>query len=147
VSYHVVRLFAVLNHAPNLCKDATSCQLVFPAQQIGRSNDIFLFSGGPTLGLAPKGKWLVVASTRVEGEVGEEALAVAKRELSAVLPLLKPAKKLFAEVSPYYEPAEGRGVEGLHVCSSCDEATHFDSVEADVVRLYESIMGEGIADE
>lgn len=153
-SYKVVRLFAVLAHAPNLCKDASSCQLLMPAQELGRENDVFLFAGGPTLGLAPKGKWLVVASTRVEGDPDGEAIAVAKRELAAVLPLLKPAKKLLAEVVPYYEPAaaaaaEEEGEEGgtplpanLHVCSSCDESTHLDSVEAEVLRLYEAIAGE-----
>lgn len=46
-----------------------------------------LGSAGPALGLAPKGKWLVMVSTRLEGEIDGEALAVAKRELAAVRPL------------------------------------------------------------
>ncbi|KAL1514802.1 hypothetical protein AB1Y20_003888 [Prymnesium parvum] len=142
-SHKVVRLYAVLAHAPNLCKEATSCHLVIPAQECGRSNDIFLFAGGPTLGVAPKGKWLVVASTRLEGECDGEALALAKRELAAVLPLLKPAKKLLAEVVPCYAPKEDeQPPEGLHLCASCDETTHFDSVEEDVLRVYEAITGE-----
>jgi len=142
--YKVVRLYAVLAHPPNMCKEAASCQLVMPAEEVGRANDIFLFAGGPTLGLAPKNKWLVVASTRIEGEVtgDETALALAKRELAPVLQMLKPAKKLLAEVVPYYEPMEGAESESLRLCGSCDEATHFDSVEADVLRLYEAIVGD-----
>lgn len=145
--YKVVRLFAVLAHAPNLCKEATSCQLLLPAQEVDRENDVYLFAGGTTLGLAPKGKWLVVASTKIEADVaaGEDALAVAKRELAAVLPLLKPAKKLFAEVTPYYAPKEEGMPAQLHVCASCDEATHLDSVEKDVLRLYEDITGEALS--
>ena len=45
-SHKVVRLFAVLSHPPNLCKEATSCQLVLPAEQCGRENDVHLFAGG-----------------------------------------------------------------------------------------------------
>ena len=86
----IVRLFAVLSHAPNLCKDASSCQLLMPAAQLGRKSDVYMSSYGPSHGVAPKGKWVVVASARVEGDVdGMDAMAVAKRELAAVLPLLK----------------------------------------------------------
>lgn len=58
-----------------------------------------------------------------------------------VLPLLKPAKKLFAEVVSCYVPKEG-DTPNIHVCSSSDETTHFDSVEAEVLQLYEGITGE-----
>jgi len=145
-SYKVVRLFAVLAHPPNMCKEATSCQCIFPAQQCDRKNDVYMFAAGPLLSVAPKGKWLVVASTRVEGSVDDAtALAVAKRELSVVLPLLKPAKKLFAEIRPQYELREGGEAPGLHICTSCDAASHFDSVEADVTRIYEELTGETLA--
>ena len=61
-----------------------------------------------------------------------------------MLPILKPAKKLLAEVVPYYTPTEQGAPSSLHVCASCDEATHFDSVEADVLRVYEAITGESL---
>jgi len=108
----------------------------------GRSNDIYLFTASSPLGVTPKDKWMVVASTRVEGELDADALAVAKRELVAVLPVLKPAKKLFAELLPYYEPTAESGTPNLHVCASCDATSHFDSVEAEVLGLYEQITGE-----
>ena len=89
----------------------------------------------------------VVASARVEGDTdGLDALAVAKRELAAVLPLLKPTRKLFAEVSPYMEPDEEQQLpERLHLLSSLDESSYFDSVEADVERAFERVTGERLA--
>ena len=61
-----------------------------------------------------------------------------------MLPILKPAKKLLAEVVPYYAPKADGTPTSLHVCASCDEATHFDSVESDVLRVYEAITGESL---
>jgi len=145
-SYQVVRLFAVLSHAPNLCKDSTSCQLLMPAAQCGRAHDISLVSFGPTHGAAPKGKWVVVASARVEGSTdGLDALGIAKRELAAVLPLLKPTRRMFAEVVPYLEPQPDAGLDNLHIMRSCDETSHLDSVQKDVEDIFERITGETLA--
>jgi len=142
----MVRLFAVLNHAPNMCKDSTSCQLLVPAKHCGRTHDVYMCAFGPGHGVCPKGKWLVVASARVEGSTeGLEALDVAKRELGAVLPILKPARKMMAEVVPYYEPRADAQLDGLCVLSSCDETSYFDSVEADVADLFQRITGEDLA--
>jgi len=86
-----------------------------PAEHCGRRHDIYVSSCSHTHGVAPKGKWVVVASARVEGSTkGLNALAIAKRELGAVLPLLRPSRKLLAEVVPYYEPQEN-GPERLFV--------------------------------
>jgi len=145
-TYQVVRLFAVLSHAPNLCKDSTSCQLLMPAMQCGRAHDIYMVSLGPTHGATPKGKWVVVASARVEGSTdGLDALAVAKRELAAVLPILKPTRRMFAEVVPYLEPRQEVQIDNLHVMRSCDETSYFDSVEKDVEDMFERITGEKVA--
>ena len=38
--YAMVRLYAVLAHPPNLCKEASSCQVILPAEHCGRSHDI-----------------------------------------------------------------------------------------------------------
>jgi len=143
--YQVVRLFAVLAHPPNLCKDASSCHLIIPGAHCERENDIFMVSAGPSHGVAPKGKWLVAASARVEGSADGDALAIAKRELAAVLPLLKPARKMFAEITPYCEPNDEARPDGLHIFSSCDESTYLDSVEEEVESIFERVTGERIA--
>jgi len=144
--YEMVRLFAVLAHPPNMCKDATSCQLLMPAVHCGRAHDIYLRSFGPAHGVAPKGRWVVVVTARVEGSTaGMDAMAVAKRELAAVLPLLKPTRKMFAEVVPYMEPAADAQLDRLLILKSCDETSYFDSVEADVADLFQRITGEDVA--
>ena len=62
-------------------------------------------------------------------------------ELASVLPLLKPTRKLLAEVVPYHEPRDDVP-ERLVVLSSSDETTDFDSVEEEVAELFERITGE-----
>jgi len=142
-SYHVVRLYAVLAHPPNLCKDASSCQVIMPAEHCERAHDVYVSSYSAAHGVAPKGKWVVVLSTRIEGPTdGLSHLAVAKRELAAALPLLKPARRLLAEVVPYLEPLPDATPEGLVVLRSCDETSYFDSVEAEVEEIFERITGE-----
>lgn len=44
LAVQVVRLFAVLTHPPNMCKEATSCQLIIPAQHCDRKNDVHMFA-------------------------------------------------------------------------------------------------------
>ena len=39
--YQVVRLYAVLAHPPNQCKDANSCQLLLPGAAVSRESDVF----------------------------------------------------------------------------------------------------------
>ena len=96
-------------------------------------------------GVAPKNKWVVVASARVEASSeGQDALTVAKRELASVLPLLKPSRKLLAEVTPYYEADEEAGQEQLLVMSSDDESTYFDTTEAELEEAFERITGERV---
>jgi len=100
----------------------------------------------PQLGhlqVGPAGKYIVVLSTRIEGETEDlSALAVAKRELSAALPLLKPAKKLLAEISRVCEPAPDQAAEGLHVLSSCDETILFAGVAAEAQRVLHRIAAD-----
>jgi len=141
--YQIVRLYAVLSHPPNLCKDATSCQLLLPGRHCGRAHDVYLSAYGALHRVAPKGKWVVVVSARVEGSTeGLDALEVAKRELAAALPLLKPTRKLFAEVVPYYEPSADALPAGMHVLASSDETSYFDSIEADLDAVFQQVTGE-----
>lgn len=143
--YEIVRLYAVLNHPPNLCKDSTSCQLLMPAEHCDRASDVYVASYSSMHGVAPKNKWVVVASARVEASSeGQDALAVAKRELASVLPLLKPSRKLLAEVTPYYEADEEAAQEQLLVMSSDDESTYFDTTEAELEEAFERITGERV---
>ena len=79
----------------------------------------------------------------VEGSTeGLSAMAVAKRELAATLPLLKPAAKMLAELSDVCALSEGGEAKGLFVPSTCDASSHFGSTAADVEQLFKRITGE-----
>ena len=142
-SYQVVRLYAFLSHPPNMCKEAKSCQLIMPAEACGRKSDAYFFAGSHPLRLAPSDRWVVVVSATVEGSTeGLSAMAVAKRELAAALPLLKPAAKMLAELSDVCALSEGGEAKGLFVPSTCDASSHFGSTAADVEQLFKRITGE-----
>ena len=129
-----------------MCKDAGSCQLLVPGSACGRANDIYLSSYSSTHGVAPKGKWMVVATTRVEGPTeGLDSLAIAKREMATILPILKPTRKMLAEVVPFKAPKEGAQAERLLVLNSADETSYFDSVEKDVGAAFQAVTGETLA--
>ena len=81
----------------------------------------------------------------MEGETdGLSAMAIAKRELAAALPLLKPAAKMFAELSDVCEPSEGGEESGLFVPATCDASSNMGSAAADVEQLFERITGEAL---
>lgn len=142
-AYYTVRLYAILNHPPHKCKDAPSCHLLLPASQTGRRHDTFLFSSGPAHKLTPRGKWLVTLSTRVEGPIdGLKPLEVAKREMAAAMPLLRPIRKMLARVEPVFEVGEAQLPPGLHVLSSCDESTFFEGLTDEVIELAERLAPE-----
>jgi len=131
--------------AKRRCKETRSCQLLLPAEAAGRKSDVYMVAGSSGLKLAPEGRWVVCVSGRVEGATdGLSALQVAKRELASVLPLLKPASKLFAELSDVCEAADDGEASRLFVPSSCDETSHMASTAADVDAILQRITGEGL---
>ena len=124
-----------------LC-EVGACQLLLPAAQVGRESDAYLFSATSTHRVAPGGYWLAVASAKVEGATdGLNAMQVAKRELKAALPLLKPARKLFAEMTTVSEASDGLPA-GLHVLSTGGAESHLLTTADDVRKMYEEITGE-----
>lgn len=143
-AHQLVRLYALLSHPPNLCKEARSCQLILPAEACNRRSDIYMFAGSQTLRLAPNNRWVVVVSAKVEAPTdGLSALQVAKRELAAALPLLKPASKMLAELTDVCEAAEGvAAASGLFVTSTCDASSNLGSTAVELEEMFELITGE-----
>ena len=64
--------------------------------------------------------------------------------VEGLLPLLKPSKKLFAEVSPYHSAQSDANHPNVHVLGDLDETSYFDSVEEDLATAFERITGEAI---
>ena len=68
-------------------------------------------------------------------------MQVAKRELKAALPLLKPARKLFAEMTTVSEASDGLPA-GLHVLSTGGAGSHLPHDRRRRRKMYEEITGE-----
>jgi Rab GDP dissociation inhibitor len=95
----VVRAMALLSGPLACANDSPSCQIIFPAAQVGRQNDLYLFCCGGSHKVAPQGRYVAFLSSNVEGESeGLSAQAVAERELSAGLSLLTPIARIFYDV-------------------------------------------------
>ena len=73
---------------------------------------------------------------------GRRAWQVARRELTSIFPLLKPAKKVAAEVVPCYAPRDDAQADGLFVLGSDDESSLFGPVADAVGAVAARISGE-----
>ncbi len=73
---------------------------------------------------------------------GRRTWQVARRELTSIFPLLKPAKKVAAEVVPCYAPRDDAQADGLFVLGSDDESSLFGPVADAVGAVAARISGE-----
>lgn len=134
----VVRVICILNHPIPNTKDAESVQIILPADQIGRKNDIYLCSVSFAHCVAAKGMWVAIASTVLEGNKDPVA------QVSVALDLLGNIADSFVSVSDVYEPVSNGHSDRCFISKSYDETSHFESVASDVMDLYERITGEQI---
>ena len=108
----VVRAIALLD-TPIAGADpaAESFQVIFPAGQVARTNDLYLFCCGAGHKVAPMGRFVAFLSSTVEGSSeGMTAQQVASRELAAGLQMLSGAKRIFFDMYDTMSPA-GPGVD------------------------------------
>ena len=81
--------------------------MIFPAAQVARKNDLYLFCCGAGHKVAPQGRYVAFLSTTVETSVeGESAQATAMRELAAGLQMLGNATRIFYDVTDLMKPAK-----------------------------------------
>ena len=128
-AHKVVRLFAVLNHPPQMCKDARSCQLLLPAAQVGRESDAYLFSATST---QPRRAGRLLARRRLgEGrgrhrrpqcDAGGEARAQGSSAPAARRSRCR-AQAPVAEMTTVSEASDGLPA-GLHVLSTGGAESH-----------------------
>jgi len=143
----VVRAIAIVNEPlPNTgTPPASSYQIIFPGASVGRVNDIYLFCGSSSLKVAPEGKYLVFVSTNVEGPTdGMSAEAVAQRELTAGLSMLKGVVRVFYDMYDMMVPNSTGEKDGIFLTQSFDPTTHFETAITDVLNVYERITGKAL---
>jgi Rab GDP dissociation inhibitor len=131
----VARCIAILDHPLEHTSNSESCQIVLPLNQIKRKSDIYISCISSAHNVAPKGKYIAIASTFMETDDP-------KKDLEAGIKVIEPTLHKFFSVSPIYEPVNDSAKEGIHISKSYDATGHFESVCDDVVRLYQQITGE-----
>jgi len=138
----VVRAIALLDKPIAGAEGAESFQVIFPAAQVARSNDLYLFCCGAPHKVAPQGRYVAFLSTTVEGSAeGMSAKATAERELAAGLQLLAGACRIFFDVYDLMTPVKDGTADKVFLSQSFDATTHFETAIADVMGMYKRISG------
>jgi len=143
-----VRAMALLDGAlPKMVEDqAGSCQVILPAGQVGRTNDLYLFFCGSSHKVAPANKYVAFLSSNVEGTYpeGTPVEAIASKELSAGLVLLQQSSpvRIIYDMYDLMEPCAGGTDDSLYISKSFDPTSHFESAITDVLEIYERITGK-----
>jgi len=138
----VVRAIALLGAPLAGAEDCDSFQVIFPAAQVARKNDLYLFCCGAGHKVAPQGRYVAFLSTTVETSVeGESAQATAMRELAAGLQMLGSATRIFYDVTDLMKPAKDGTADKVFLSESFDATTHFETAITDVLAMYKRISG------
>jgi Rab GDP dissociation inhibitor len=133
----VVRALAIISHPLEGTGGCGSCQIIFPQNQVGRKNDVYLFCINNLHKVAAPGTWIAFASTKVENPVdGMTVEQVAKRELAACLGFLEPTLEIFYDMYDLEEPLSDGKDDNVYISKSYDETSHFETAITDVIELY-----------
>ncbi|TYZ59345.1 hypothetical protein PybrP1_008525 [[Pythium] brassicae (nom. inval.)] len=132
-----VRSIFVLNHPVPNTNDAESLQIIIPAAQAQRHNDIYVCVVSAAHCVAAKGMYVAIVSTVVETD---EPLA----ELALGVNLLGPYLDRFDAVTDMYEPVADGRADNCFISKSYDPTSHFETTSDDVLDLYQRITGEAL---
>jgi len=133
----VVRSICFLNHAIPNTNNASSLQIIIPAAQLGRVNDIYVVLVSKSHEVAAEGKYIAICSTTVETN---DPIA----ELKPALNLLGPILTKFDDVVDLHEPKEDGRADGCFISKSFDATSHFETTSLDVMDLYKRVTGEDL---
>ena len=137
VTGKIVRAICLVNHPIPCIKSKTpidSANIIIPQTEVGRKHDIYICYTSNTQKVCPDGWYIALVSTTVETSNPEQ-------ELKPGLDLLGPIAHKAVSVSDVYEPCIPGSQDGIFCSSSYDPTTHFESTIAEVLDLYQQIMG------
>jgi Rab GDP dissociation inhibitor len=130
-----VRSIFVLNHPVPNTNDSESLQIIIPAAQANRSNDIYVCVVSHAHMVAAKGMYVAIVSTVVETE---NPLA----EIEVGVNLLGPYLDRFDAVTDMYEPTTDGVADNCFISQSYDPTSHFETTSEDVLAMYKRITGQ-----
>jgi Rab GDP dissociation inhibitor len=133
----VARCICILSHPVPNTRDSLSCQIILPAGQIARKNDIYISVVSHTHNVASSGKFLAIVSTTVE-------TANPRAELAKGIALLGPIDESFFSVDDLYEPTATGEKDKVFITTSYDASSHFETTCLDILDVFKRVTGEDV---
>ena len=134
LSLQVIRSICLLDHPVANTDNAESVQIIIPAAQVKRKNDIYVCVTSFAHCVASAGKYIAIVSTTVES--GEP-----QREVQPGIDLLGRIIERFDSVSTLFAPVASGRDDNCFISRSYDATSHFESAATDVLALYERVTG------
>lgn len=135
VTGRVIRSICILDHPIANTDNAESVQIIIPASQVRRRNDIYVCMVSSAHAVAAPGKYIAIVSTLVE-----TSNPVA--EIEPGLALLGKIMERFDSVSDLRAPVGDGKADNSFISRSYDATSHFETAANDVLDLYTRITGE-----
>lgn len=130
----VVRSICILDHPIAGTDNAESVQIIIPASQVGRRNDIYVCMVSFAHSVASQGKYIAICSTTVETKDPIKELTPGFNILGKII-------ERFDTISDLLEPVnDGKG-DNCYISKSYDATSHFETAADDVLSLYKRITG------
>jgi len=130
----VVRSICILNHPIAGTDNAESAQIIIPASQVRRTNDIYVCCVSFAHMVAAPGKYIAIVSTTVETNNP-------MREIEPGVSLLGQVLERFDSVSDLLEPVSDGSKDRCFISKSYDATSHFETAANDVLSLYFRVTG------
>jgi len=134
VSGQVVRTICLLDHPIDNTERAESVQIIIPASQVRRRNDIYVCMVSSAHNVAAPGMYIAIVSTTVE-------TANPMAEIQPGIALLGKILERFDSVSELKMPLEDGHRDNCFISESYDATSHFETMANNVLSLYERLTG------
>uniref|UniRef100_M4BH38 Rab GDP dissociation inhibitor n=1 Tax=Hyaloperonospora arabidopsidis (strain Emoy2) TaxID=559515 RepID=M4BH38_HYAAE len=132
-----VRSIFILNHPVPNSNNAESLQIIIPAAQADRNNDIYVAVVSFAHCVAPQGIYIAIVSTLAE-------TSVPLQELEPGVKLLGPYLERFDIITDMFEAVADGKEDNCYISASYDPTSHFETTSEDVLDLYKRITGEDL---
>lgn len=137
VTGHLLKAICILNHPVANTDNSDSLQLIIPAAQVGRKNDVYIAVVSSAHNVCPKGYYIAIVSTIAETKANHHL------ELAAGFERLgKIEERFMGQPIPLYEPLDSGNQDGVYISRSYDATSHFETTTDDVRDLYRRVEGK-----
>ncbi|KAI5783880.1 GDP dissociation inhibitor [Peziza echinospora] len=140
----VVRAICIINHQIEGLSGVDSAQIIIPASQMNRKNDVYIFMVSSTnFKVCHEGFSIVSVSTIIEGgsDHPERELEPGFIRIGLGSGYLGRDEEKFIQVADLYEPVSDGKTDNVYISRSYDATTHFETATDDVKDIFKRITG------